>query len=224
MEVEPVGERRKSKGAAGGGGGGGEGGGGGGGGLEWELERQYAFEREMMMLTTAPGAEQRRRRRPLAADLLQNCDLPPPAMLFGPLPTLQRLESAAGMGRKQASDGDLGLGGGNESLLRALRLSQSRAREAEEKLAAAGASNGELAALLVRDAVALSAHRRWVMMLEAENSALRGGGGGAERCLDDDDDDMAAGDQRGGVAAWWVALAVCVGIAGVGLALGRFLC
>jgi hypothetical protein len=109
-------------------------------------------------------------------------------------------------------------GGNNESLLRALRLSQSRAREAEEKLAAAGASNGDLAALLVRDSVALSAHRRWLMMLEAENSLLRGG---AEP---DDEEGLAAARCGGGVAAWWVALAVCVSVAGVGLALGRFLC
>ncbi|KAL6646043.1 hypothetical protein ACP70R_017651 [Stipagrostis hirtigluma subsp. patula] len=200
----------------------------GGGGLEWELERQYAFEREMML--TAPGAGQRKQRprhRPLAADLLQNCDLPPPAKLFGPVPTLQRLQNAAETDKK-ANDDELGGGGGNEDLLRALRLSQSRARKAEERLAAAGATNGELAARLVRDSVALSAHRRWVMMLEAENSLLRlpGGGGrarGAEPDPNDDDDDEA-GPRRGGVAAWWVALAVCVGIAGVGLALGRFLC
>lgn len=74
-----------------------------------------------------------------------------------------RLETAAAKDHK-ADDG----------LLRALRLSQSRAREAEDKLAAAGATNVDLAALLVRDSVALSAHRRWVMMLEAENSLLRG--------------------------------------------------
>lgn len=126
------------------------------------------------------------------------------------------MESAAGADQK-AGAGD----GNKDSLLRALRLSQSRAREAEEKLAAAGASNGDLAALLVRDAVALSAHRRWVMMLEAENSLLRG----AEPDPDDGgEEEAAARSGGGGVAAWWVALAVCVGIAGVGLALGRFLC
>lgn len=173
----------------------------------------------LLMAAAAPGGGERqqqqhqkrgtRRGRPLSADLLQNCDLPPPAKLFGPFPTLQRLESAAAADQK-------GDGGGNESLLRALRLSQSRAREAEEKLAAAGASNGGLAALLVRDSVALSAHRRWVMMLEAENSVLRACGGA----------DPAEEEDHGGAgtaAAWWVALAVCVGIAGVGLALGNLL-
>uniref|UniRef100_A0A0A9FJG1 Uncharacterized protein n=1 Tax=Arundo donax TaxID=35708 RepID=A0A0A9FJG1_ARUDO len=218
MEVDPADERKK------------EGAVGGGGGLEWELERQFAFEREMLLMASAtPGADpqqqkQRRRRqhqRPLAADLLQNCDLPPPAKLFGPVPTVQRLENAAGTDQK----GDTG-GGGNDSLLRALRLSQSRAREAEEKLAAAGASNGELAALLVRDSVALSAHRRWVMMLEAENSLLRGAAASSGAEPDPDGEEAAArgGGGGGGVATWWVALAFCVGIAGVGLALGRFLC
>jgi hypothetical protein len=135
---------------------------------------------------------------------------------------LERLESAAGADQKGDAAG--GGGGNNDSLLRALRLSQSRAREAEEKLAAAGASNGELAALLVRDSVALSAHRRWVMMLEAENSLLRGGGARPRGAEPDPDDDGDARRGGGGVAAWWVALAVCVGIAGVGLALGRLLC
>ncbi|EES15486.1 uncharacterized protein LOC8067049 [Sorghum bicolor] len=185
MEVDPAAdERRKNK-----------------GGLEWELERHYDdLEREMMLMAAddRPHKQQRWRHRP---DLLQNCDLPPPAKLFGPVPTLQRLETAA------AKD---------DGLLRALRLSQSRAREAEDKLAAAGATNVDLAALLVRDSVALSAHRRWVMMLEAENSLLRGRGEGADPEPQPDPDHGA-----GGVAVWWVALAVCVG---VGLALGRFLC
>ena len=132
--------------------------------------------------------------------------------------TIERLESAAGTDQK----GDGG-GGGNDSLLRALRLSQSRAREAEQKLAAAGASNGGLAALLMRDSVTLSAHRRWVMMLEAENSVLRAGRGGPAGA-DPGEDDYGAGSARHGVAAaWWVALAVCVGIAGVGLDLGNLL-
>ncbi|XP_020147210.1 uncharacterized protein [Aegilops tauschii subsp. strangulata] len=154
----------------------------------------------------APGADEHRKRgrgRPSRADLLLNCDLPPPAKLFGPLPTplhRERLESAAGTDKK----GD----GGNEDLRRALRLSQSRAREAEQKLAA---TNGGLAALLVRDSVLLSAHRRWVMMLEADNSALRAAGAEPE-----DDEEDGDGARRGVAAAWWVALAVCV----VGLALG----
>lgn len=176
MEVDPAAdERRKNK-----------------GGLEWELERHYDdLEREMMLMAAERPRKQQRRHRP---DLLQNCDLPPPAKLFGPVPTLQRLETAA------AKD---------DGLLRALRLSQSRAREAEDKLAAAGATNVDLAALLVRDSVALSAHRRWVMMLEAENSLLRGRRGDADAGPEPD-------HGAGGVAAWWVALAVCVG-----LALGR---
>ncbi|OEL13111.1 hypothetical protein BAE44_0025869 [Dichanthelium oligosanthes] len=243
MEVEAAADERGKKGAPDGG----------GGALEWELERQYDFEREMMLMAAAapgtagpqqkPKPPQQRHHRPFTADLLQNCDLPPPAKLFGPVPTLQRnpvwdcidcserapclrrLESAAGTDQK----GDVVVGGGggnNDSLLRALRLSQSRAREAEEKLAAAGASNGELAALLVRDSVALSAHRRWVMMLEAENSLLKRDTvpRGAEPDPDDGGDEADARRGGGGVAAWWVALAVCVGIAGVGLALGRFLC
>ncbi|CAD6264437.1 unnamed protein product [Miscanthus lutarioriparius] len=198
MEVDPAAdERRKNK-----------------GGLEWELERHYDdLEREMMLMAADRPHKQQRRHRP---DLLQNCDLPPPAKLFGPVPTLHRLETAAAAAAKDHK-GDVA----DEDLLRALRLSQSRAREAEDHLSAAGATNVDLAALLVRDSVALSAHRRWVMMLEAENSLLRGRRGDADAGPEPEPDpDHGAG----GVAAWWVALAVCVGVAGVGLALGRFLC
>uniref|UniRef100_A0A0D9X916 Uncharacterized protein n=1 Tax=Leersia perrieri TaxID=77586 RepID=A0A0D9X916_9ORYZ len=193
-----------------------------GGGMEWESERD-------MLLMAAGGEHQKLSRRPFAADLLQNCDLPPPAKLFGPLPTLQRLENAAaGTSPDQKSGGIDGRGGdGGDQLMRALRLSQSRAREAEEKLSAAGASNGELSALLVRDSVVLSAHRRWVMMLEAENSALKGGGAGAgvdvSAMEDGSEEEEDSGGGRRGVAAWWLALAVCVGIAGVGLAMGKLL-
>ncbi|KAM3231032.1 hypothetical protein ACQJBY_061284 [Aegilops geniculata] len=160
-----------------------------------------------MLLMAAPGADEHQRRgrgRPPCADLLLNCDLPPPAKLFGPLPALHLPPRAGGTDEK----GD----GGKDSLLRALRLSQSRAREAEEKLAAAAASSGGLAALLVRDAVALSAHRRWVMMLEAENSALRAGGGAGAAGAEPEEGEEEE-DGRRVAAAWWVALAVCVGLA-----------
>ncbi|KAG8087346.1 hypothetical protein GUJ93_ZPchr0010g8834 [Zizania palustris] len=206
--------RTTGSGASGGGGGGS---GGGSGGLEW-----WELERDMLVVAAAAAEHKKQQlspRRPFfAADLLQNCDLPPPAKLFGPLPTLQRLENAAA-GTNCRSGGNVD-GGNDDRLMRALRLSQSRAREAEGKLAAAGASNGELAALLVRDSVVLSAHRRWVMMLEAENFLLRGVGA----VVFDDGDEEEEGDaRRGAVAAWWLALAVCVGIAGVGLAMTKLL-
>ena len=72
MEEDPAAdERRKNK-----------------GGLEWELERHYDdLEREMMLMAADRPHKQQRRHRP---DLLQNCDLPPPAKLFGPVPTLHR--------------------------------------------------------------------------------------------------------------------------------------
>uniref|UniRef100_A0A0E0LW28 Uncharacterized protein n=1 Tax=Oryza punctata TaxID=4537 RepID=A0A0E0LW28_ORYPU len=191
-----------------------------GGGLEWELER------EMVLMAATGGEHQKQQpaRRAFAADLLQNCDLPPPAKLFGPLPRLGNAAAGTSPDRK-GGDGEGGDGG--DRLMRALRLSQSRAREAEEKLAAAGASNGELSALLVRDSMVLSAHRRWVMMLEAENSGLRGAAGFAgsakEGVGEEEEEEEDGGGAQRGAAAWWLALAVCVGIAGIGLAMGKLL-
>uniref|UniRef100_A0A0D3H1G9 Uncharacterized protein n=1 Tax=Oryza barthii TaxID=65489 RepID=A0A0D3H1G9_9ORYZ len=113
--------------------------------MEWELER------EMVLMAAAGGEHQKKQRqqqparRAFATDLLQNCDLPPPAKLFGPLPTLQR--GAAG----------------------------------------------------------------------AAGSAKEGVG------EDEDEDEDEDGGARRGAAAWWLALAVCVGIAGIGLAMGKLL-
>ncbi|KAL0908607.1 hypothetical protein M5K25_023110 [Dendrobium thyrsiflorum] len=123
--------------------------------------------------------------------LLTNCDLPPPLQLFTPL----------------FFDDE------TPSVLRALRLSQSRAREAEERVELTAAKNARLASMLLDESLRISAHRRWVMMLESEVSALN------KRLS------QAAKEDGDGAAdfAWCIALALCLGIAGVGFALGRFL-
>uniref|UniRef100_J3MTX5 Uncharacterized protein n=2 Tax=Oryza brachyantha TaxID=4533 RepID=J3MTX5_ORYBR len=64
------------------------------------------------------------------------------------------------------------------------------------------------------------------MMLEAENSTLRGGAAGVNRSAvkgDGKEEEEEGDSARRGIAAWWLALAVCVGIAGVGLAIGKLL-
>ncbi|XP_020589340.1 uncharacterized protein LOC110030772 [Phalaenopsis equestris] len=123
-------------------------------------------------------------------NLLTNCDLPPPLQLFSPF----------------FFDDD------NHGVLRALRLSQSRAREAEKRVELATAKSAQLASMLLDESMRLSVHRRWAMMLEFEVAALR------KRLSQADDDDEDDGPVE---IARWLALAVCVGIAGVGFAIGR---
>lgn len=101
----------------------------------------------------------------------------------------------------------------NTSLLQALRLSQSRAREAEKKAAAASASNEQMAALVLQESLRLSAHRRWVNLLELEILLLQKKKKKRRRLrAEEDDEDVVP------ALTWCLTLALCLGI---GYALGR---
>lgn len=109
-------------------------------------------------------------------------------------------------------------GGENASLLRALQLSQTRAREAEKAAFLASARNEQMAALLLQESLRLSAHRQWVKLLEMEVSTLR------EKTLwSQQEEEHAEDDAVPAAAAWSFTLALCLGIAGAGLALGRYM-
>ncbi|XP_056161118.1 uncharacterized protein LOC130135602 [Syzygium oleosum] len=188
-------------------------------------------------------------------ELIRNCDLPPPQKLFPgidepaaaamAMPALlvglgdekRRLRSYAGGGGGAAG----GAGGdGKLELLRALRLSQTRAREAEERGAEAAAERDAVATALIGEAARASAYRRWAWVLEHEVAALRSrsrrrrrwrrGGGGelgcrCERlCGSAEEEAEAEEEERCESMAWMVAFAIPLGIAGIGLALAcRFL-
>ncbi|KAK8931341.1 hypothetical protein KSP39_PZI016671 [Platanthera zijinensis] len=124
--------------------------------------------------------------------LLTNCDLPPPLKLFSP-PAIDD----------------------NHGVLRALRLSQTRARAAEDRAQLVTARIGRLASLLLEESLLLSAHRRWVAMLEFEVAGLRRR---ISQPVEDDGGDIGAAE-----IVWCLALALCIGIAGVGFARGRCL-
>ena len=113
-------------------------------------------------------------------DLVQNSDLPPPAKLF--------------QGGSAAEE--------HRRLLKALRLSQTRAREAEEEAAALTESNGRLNSLLIRESMRLLAQKHWLKLLEMERNFAGAG----------EDDGVG-----GGAASTLVI--VCLGIAGVGFLL-----
>lgn len=136
-----------------------------------------------------------------ALDLLENCDLPPPLKLF-PEPRHRNTEGGG------ATDE-------HRHLLRALRLSQTRAREAEAAVAALAESNARLASLLARESMRLYAHRQWLRLLEAEKTTwLRRQKTSAAAAAAPVPEPPTAG----------VLLALCLGIAGLGLVMGyRFL-
>ncbi|KAG6467017.1 hypothetical protein ZIOFF_075202 [Zingiber officinale] len=122
------------------------------------------------------------------------------------------------------------------SLLRALQLSQTRAREAEKKAADESDRSHELSRLLLEDALRLSAYRRWATLLEAENSMLRLKGLTTRRPQEEEEEGQEEDEREEakakakakakkkatpGPMAGWVALASCVGIAGVGFVVAR---
>ncbi|GAB4847247.1 hypothetical protein Ancab_026288 [Ancistrocladus abbreviatus] len=135
-------------------------------------------------------------------EMLQNCDLPPPIKVFSGFES-ERLE-----------------------LLKALRLSQARAREAEAKHAAIAKERDSISNALLKESTQVFAYRQFVKLLEVQVLMVRsqmqeetpqlsgydcGSGGAKEATVD------GGGDGNG--LTWIIAVALCLGIAGFGFAL-----
>lgn len=131
--------------------------------------------------------------------LLRNCDLPPPLKVFA------AGENSGIFGGAVGTETDCGGGpgggeGGTSDLMKALRRSQTRAREAERMRAEMAKERDYLREALVEESQELLAYRQWVRLLELQVSQMRSG----LRVRDHD-------DGTGGGAIWAVALAVCLG-------------
>lgn len=165
-------------------------------------------------------------------DLMQNCDLPPPLKVFmGPEKTILSSSSSiksrlfspiiqmATKGNREDQEGNdndefndddvyrndmVGVNYDKLELLKALRLSQTRAREAEKKARVLAKEKDCLSRVLVDEAKILFAHRQWVRLLELQVSSLCGSKSKAHR-----DDDH-------GCVTWVVSLAFSLGIAAFG--------
>lgn len=184
--------------------------------LDWQPDGH--LEKEMLL-----GFDLSKRSSLCAGDLLQNCDLPPPLKLFSPVEQDDKKAVLRSSGVRSegccvaGSEVDRWDGEENPSLLRALRLSQTRAREAEKRASQERSRNQDLVGLLLADSLRLSAYRRWVELLEAEVSVLQ------KRMLRPVQGEEL-GDEGSDPAAamtWWCTLALSLGIVGVGFALGR---
>uniref|UniRef100_A0A803MCK6 Uncharacterized protein n=1 Tax=Chenopodium quinoa TaxID=63459 RepID=A0A803MCK6_CHEQI len=140
-------------------------------------------------------------------DLIQNCDLPPPTKVFSGLP--DNVTVISPMKRKKVQnfvgDHDHGdefdVGDRKMGLLKALRLSQTRAREAEAKYAAMTKERDALACAVVQDSMQIFAYRQFVTLLEFQGD--EGGDGSGSNGL-----------------TLLITMAFCLGIAGVGFAVG----
>ncbi|XP_019185157.1 PREDICTED: uncharacterized protein LOC109180142 [Ipomoea nil] len=124
-------------------------------------------------------------------ELMQNCDLPPPLKVFSGVSPPPPVEDH------------------NEKLelLKALRLSQTRAREAERKYQVLSKETDALSNLLLKESLRLLACRNWVRLLELQVSQMEKQSNTREEI---DDHNISS--------TWFVAMAFCMGIAGVSLA------
>ncbi|KAL7254998.1 hypothetical protein ACSBR1_009207 [Camellia fascicularis] len=160
-------------------------------------------------------------------DLMQNCDLPPPVKVFaGPdkavLSSMNRVYDMV----VQEDENDELSGIENEEklkLLKALQLSQTRAREAEKKAAVLESERDRLRNAFLEDSSRLFGYRQWVKLLELQLSRLQrqqlqwqfcsgchqSHGIEGSQNMDEDDGDV------GGIT-WFATIALCLSIAGVG--------
>lgn len=166
----------------------------------------------------------------LGMDLMRNCDLPPPMKVFAGsdnktvLSSMNRAFGLMGT-REDENESRSEFDGENHEkleLLKALRFSQTRAREAEKKAEVLAKERDRLSKAMSEDSMRLFGHRQLVRLLELQVSSLyskwaeKGKKQGLIGGHDDDDDD----DDDGVCLSWVVALAFCFGIAGMGFAIG----
>lgn len=152
-------------------------------------------------------------------NLLQNCDLPPPLKVSAGtdkavLSSMNRIWTIMSQ-EDQSQDHLLQICTGDDrsdnteklGLLKALQLSQTRAREAERKAARLIKEREAISNALLKESSHLFAYRQLVRLLEHQVSKLRR------------QQQHGSGDGAGNVP-WLVALALCLGIAGVGFTFG----
>lgn len=175
----------------------------------------------------------------VGVDLMQNCDLPPPMKVFAGsdnktvISSMNRICRMMGP-EDENDDEDLSLsrygGGKNDKLelLKALRLSQTRAREAEKKAAILAKERDCLENALLQEAKELFAYRQLVRLLELQVSYLNSKWvqgekqGGLCGCECDSSTSMKEGDEEDDSESITqiMSLALCLGIAGVGFVYG----
>ncbi|KAG6600670.1 hypothetical protein SDJN03_05903, partial [Cucurbita argyrosperma subsp. sororia] len=141
-------------------------------------------------------------------DLIRNCDLPPPQKLF----TASDKGAMAGRGRGRE---EVETGGMEEKLelLKALRLSQTRAREAERKAAKLMEERDCISRAFEDEARLIFCYRQSLKLMELRVSKLK------KRKEEEEDNGNGNGNGNRGVKWVW-ALAICLSVVGVGILLG----
>ncbi|XP_026391117.1 uncharacterized protein LOC113286732 [Papaver somniferum] len=175
-------------------------------------------------------------------DLMQNCDLPPPQKVFAGAeksvincttntPHYHSIKNCGGEDEfsipKEVSEIE------KMNLLRALQLSQTRAREAEKKAKVVTQERDNLANSFLRESLRMFAYKQWVKLLEFEVSQLQSQNENEHKlprcsCETDsssssEEEEVVGNEEEEGVVGnvtWYMALALCFGFAGVGFVFG----
>ncbi|XP_022741694.1 uncharacterized protein LOC111293183 [Durio zibethinus] len=172
-------------------------------------------------------------------DFMQNCDLPPPVKVFTGLDkaVVLSMNSVCSLGRENDKFHDHvcrneGVEDEKLEILKALRLSQTRAREAERKASGLAEEKERILNAFMKDSLQLFAYRQWVRLLEIQVSKLQSQllkqEKNSHHCCDKPEGKRLVQEVieggNGDEMSWLVALALCLGIASVGFAFGcRFL-
>ncbi|TXG60140.1 hypothetical protein EZV62_014713 [Acer yangbiense] len=134
-------------------------------------------------------------------ELMQNCDLPPPLKVFTGsdkrvISSMNRVFGQVGAEEDHDNWEFDGESDGKLELLKALRLSQTRAREAEKRATNLTKERDCLSKAILDDSLRLLAYRQCVKLLEVQVSMLQWQRQELEEehmCYDCDDDDIDNG-------------------------------
>ncbi|XP_044497221.1 uncharacterized protein LOC123219344 [Mangifera indica] len=158
-------------------------------------------------------------------EFMQNCDLPPPTKVFSGSDkmVISSMNRICGMVDREEEDRyDFEACRSCESekleILKALRLSQTRAREAEKKAASFAEERDTLYSIFLQDSLRIFAYRQWVRLLEVQASKLQKTERHSLCCCGAKEGDDDGKDGAG--VSLFMALAFCLGIVGVGFAIG----
>ncbi|CAK7354620.1 unnamed protein product [Dovyalis caffra] len=169
-------------------------------------------------------------------ELMQNCDLPPPLKVFSgsDKTVMSSMNKAFSMMEREHDHCDFHVYRGRSrenyeklELLKALRLSQTRAREAERKAASLIKERDSVANALFHESLQLFAYRQWVRLLEFQVLKAQAQSQQQEKklscgcCTSKEVKDQLEeqGSDNGRRGSWIdVALTICLGIVGLGLA------
>ncbi|XP_055815342.1 uncharacterized protein LOC129885163 [Solanum dulcamara] len=148
--------------------------------------------------------------------LMQNCDLPPPLKVFsGPDKSVVLTPT-----NDNVKEGDIEMkqeiGSDRLEILKALRRSQTRAREAERKYLALHKEKEALLNLMLDESARSLAYRNWIKVLELQILQLKTQKQ-QQKYENVDKWDRTKEDENGtnGVT-WFIAVAFCLGIAAIG--------